>query len=173
VFVGLRLKGALLLGCGSAQTHKLVQGAKGDDCATLSRLWISADLPANSESRVIAVVLRSLKKHTALKFLVSYADPAAGHVGVIYQATGWLYTGLSQAVPMFDLGDGVLRHNRSVSSVLGTRNMAFLNSKGIEVKTVAQSQKHRYIYFLDPSWRERLTVPVLPYPKKEVSDGDS
>jgi hypothetical protein len=173
VFSGSRLRGVLTIGCGSAQSYRLVGGAKDHDCATLSRLWLSEDLPSNSESRVIAVALRSLRKHTTLKFLVSYADPSAGHIGTIYQAVGWIYTGLSQPVLMFDLGDGVLRHNRSVSSVLGTRNMSFLNSKGIEVKTVAQSQKHRYIYFLDPCWRERLTVPVLPYPKKEAPYGGS
>jgi hypothetical protein len=170
VFVGLRLKGALLLGCGSAQAHRLVEGAKNIDCATLTRLWLADDLPSNSESRVIAVVLRSLRRHTSLKFLVSYADPTVGHVGTIYQASGWLYTGLSQPVPMYDLGDGILRHNRSVSTVLGTRNTSFLNSKGIEVKTVAQSEKHRYVYFLDPSWRGRLTAQVLPYPWKEISN---
>jgi hypothetical protein len=30
--------------------------------------------------------------------------------------------------------------------------------------------KHRYIYFLDDSWRTRLLVPVLPYPKKDGNE---
>ena len=50
------------------------------------------------------MVMRSLKRHTGLKFLVSYADPAQGHLGTIYQATGWVYTGLSEAMPMYDIG---------------------------------------------------------------------
>src|SRR5688572_3333908 len=50
VFSADSLKGALLLGCGSAQAHRLVQGAKNTNCATLSRLWLSDDLPSNSES---------------------------------------------------------------------------------------------------------------------------
>ncbi len=36
-----------------------------------------------------------------LKFLAAYADPTAGHLGTIYQATNWLYTRLSEASPLF------------------------------------------------------------------------
>jgi hypothetical protein len=99
-FLSARLLGALTLGAGPAYAYSLVDGATPDDCLTLSRLWLSDELPKNSESRFIGVVLRSLRKNTGLNFLVSYADPAQGHLGTIYQATGWVYTGLSQATPL-------------------------------------------------------------------------
>ena len=53
--------------------------------------------------------------------MVSYADLAAGHVGTIYQAAGWLYSGLSEAQPLMAIGDGPPRHTRSIASVLGTQ----------------------------------------------------
>ena len=167
VFLGHRLMGALTLGAGPTNAHRLVDGSTPDDYSTLSRLWLSDELPPNSESRILGVVFRALKKHTELKFLVTYADPARGHLGKIYQATNWLYTGLSEATPLYDIGDGRARHSRSLSHAYGTRSVRYFLRRGIDVRLVPQSQKHRYIYFLDPGWRDRLQSPLLPYPKQE------
>ena len=167
-FLGSRLMGAVTFGVGPFLAYCLVEGAKPDDCLTLTRLWLSDELPRNSESRVLGIVLRSLKRHTRVKFLVTYADPAQGHLGTIYQATGWAYTGLSEAMPLYDVGDGKLHHSRSLSHAYGTHSVNHFHKHGTQVKLVHQQAKHRYIYFLDPAWRERLKVPVLPYPKREV-----
>jgi hypothetical protein len=167
VFLGSRLFGSLVLGCGPAHAYKLVNGATRDDCMTLTRLWLSDELPANSESRVIGAMIRALRKHTSVKFLVSYADPSAGHVGTIYQATNWLYTGLSGAMPYYDLGDGVARHSRSLSHAFGTHSLKHFKINGVDVKVVPQCGKHRYVYFIEPGWSNRLDVPLLPYPRKE------
>src|SRR5918996_4224149 len=167
-FVGNRLLGALTLGAGPSYAYALVDGATPDHCLTLSRLWLSDELPSNSESRFIGVVLRSLRKHTDLKFLVSYADPAQGHLGTIYQATGWVYTGVSEAMPLYDIGDGKARHSRSLSHAYGTHSLEHFSRHGVPVKLVPQQGKHRYLYFLDPIWRQRLKGPGLPYPKAEV-----
>jgi hypothetical protein len=70
---------------------------------------------------------------------------------------------------LYDLGDGIARHSRSVAHDFGSHSIKYLGKHGVEVKLVAQSAKHRYIKFLDASWRCRLTVPVLPYPKKELN----
>jgi hypothetical protein len=172
VFLGSRLVGALTLGVGPLNAFSLIDGATSDDCLTLTRLWLSDSLPQNSESRFLGVVLRSLKRHTRVKFLASYADPAQGHLGTIYQATGWLYTGLSQATPLYDVGDGKTRHSRSLSHAFGTHSVEHFSRHGIQVKLAPQQAKHRYVYFLDPGWREQLQVPVLPYPKQEVPDAD-
>jgi hypothetical protein len=169
VFLNNRLLGAMTLGAGPANAHCLVAGAILDDCLTLTRLWLADALPLNSESRVIGIVLRSLRKHTNLKFLLSYADPAQGHQGTIYQASGWLYTGLSVVMPLYDLGDGVARHCRSVAQVYGSHSIKHFARNGVNVKLIPQIAKHRYIYFLDPTWRPRLTVEIWPYPKKEIN----
>jgi hypothetical protein len=167
VMLNGRLLGAMTFGVGPFYGYKLVNEATPDDVVTLTRLWLSDELPKNSESKVLGIALRSLKRNTSLKFVLAYSDPAAGHLGTIYQATNWLYTGLSSAVPLYDIGDGTLHHSRSLAHQLGSHSIRYLTSKGISVRTVPQSAKYRYIYFLDESWRSRLTVTVLPYPKKE------
>jgi hypothetical protein len=170
VFLGSRLLGALTLGVGPYNAHCLVDGVGAEGCLTLTRLWLSDGLPANSESRVLGVVLRNLRRHTSVKFLVSYADPAQGHLGTIYQAAGWLYTGLSEASPRYDLGDGMAHHSRSLSHAFGSHSLAHFRRHGVALELIPQAAKHRYVYFLDRTWRERLQVPVLPYPNREVAD---
>ncbi len=172
VFACPRLLGALTLGVGPKNVYRLVEGATPDDCATLTRLWLSDDLPANSESRVLGVTLRALKRHTGLRFLVSYADPSQGHVGTIYQATNWVYTGFSEVMPLYDIGDGKPRHSRSLSHAYGTHSVRHFARHGVNVRLVPQAAKHRYIYFLDPSWRQRLMAAAKPYPRRKEVDGN-
>ena len=51
----------------------------------------------------------------------------------------------------------------------GNQRLQVLRDLGWEtdvaINLVPQQGKHRYIYFLDPSWREQLKATVLPYPK--------
>lgn len=166
VYAGVYPRGVITIGVGPKNAHSLVEGAKPQDCATLTRLWLSDELPPNSESRVIGYLLRALRRDTDLKFLLSYADPSQGHVGTIYQATNWLYTGRSGAMPLYDLGDGIPRHSRSLAQTYGTHSKKHFEANGIEVRTIPQEAKYRYLIFLDQSWRFRLRVPILPYPKK-------
>ena len=167
IFLGSRLMGVLTIGCGPSQAYQLVEGARRNDCGVLTRLWLSDELPNSSESRVIGIVLRNLRRYTDLKFLVTYADPSYGHTGVIYQASNWLYTGLSEATPLYDIGDGKARHSRSLSHAYSSHSVRHFKAHGVDIKLVPQTRKHRYVYFLDKSWRHSLRVPALPYPKKE------
>jgi hypothetical protein len=170
---GDRLFGVLTLGVGPANVHRMVDGAEPSECLTLTRLWLSDDLPHNSESRVLGVVLRYLRRETSVKFVVSYADPSAGHVGTIYQAGNWIYTGTSLAMPLLDLGDGRARHSRSLVHEFGTHSLKHFKAHGINVRRIPQSAKHRYLYFLDRSWRDRLLTPILPYPKNGDLDASN
>jgi hypothetical protein len=165
-FAGSHLLGAVILGVGPYLAHQLVDGASPQDCLTLTRLWLDDKLPRNSESRVIGMVTRALRQHTAVKFVISYADPSAGHVGTVYQAAGWLYTGLSEAMPLYDVGDGIARHSRSLAHAWGTHSLRYLTGHGVPVKVIRQAAKHRYLCLLDRSWRSRLRPAVLPYPKR-------
>lgn len=165
VFDGRLLVGALTLGVGPKQAYRLVEGAKPEACTTLTRFWLSDGLPPNAASRFIGVVLRALKRNTELGFLVTYADPAYGHVGTIYQATGWVYTGLSQSTGLLDLGDGIPRHTRSVGHAFGTRSIKHSAACGVPIQVIGQKPKHRYVYFIDPVWRDRLRVPAQSFPR--------
>ena len=152
-----------MLGVGPTESHSLIEGANLGEVVTLTRLWLADMMTANSESRVLGVVLRALRRYTSLKAVLSYADPSQGHVGTIYQASNWLYTGKSAPSHKYDMGDGRLRHSRSLGYSLGTHSIRHFRRNGVPVRTVRQAPKHRYIYLLDRSCR--LRVPTLPYPK--------
>jgi hypothetical protein len=68
----------------------------------LTRLALSDNLPKNSESRVIAISLKLLKRaEPKLKGIITYADTAYGHTGIIYKASNFKYIGLT--APKTDL----------------------------------------------------------------------
>ncbi len=115
-----RLVGGVVITAGARNGHRLLSGADHSAVATLARLWIADEIGKNAESRVLSVVARLVTRDHRIKMLLSYADPAAGHVGIIYQAAGWLYLGISQCGRYLDLGDGSPRHPRSVFSEFGT-----------------------------------------------------
>jgi len=166
-FVEDSLLGVLTFGVGPTNAHRLVVGAGRRDCVTLTRLWLSDELPRNSESRVLGIALRSLAKATTLKFVLTYADPSAEHMGTIYQASNWIYIGESQASSLLDFGDGVPRNGRTVGHMFGTHSVKHFRKHGVNVTRIPQVPKHRYIYFLDKSWRDQLKPEQLAYPKKE------
>ena len=62
----------------------------------LVRLFIFDDYGKNTESVVLSKTFNWLKENASeIKVLVSYSDPEQGHLGIIYQATNWIYQGNS------------------------------------------------------------------------------
>jgi hypothetical protein len=55
VILNGRLLGVMTFGVGPFYGYKLVDGATPDDVVTLTRLWLSDELPRNSESKEIPV----------------------------------------------------------------------------------------------------------------------
>jgi hypothetical protein len=72
IFYQSFLMGAITLGVGPFLAYGLVDGATPEDCITLTRLWLADDLPHNSESHVIGILLRSLQGETTLKLVVGF-----------------------------------------------------------------------------------------------------
>jgi len=61
----------------------------------IKRLALSDILPKNSESRVIAIGIKLLRKIEQVKGIITYADSGVGHTGTIYKASGFTYKGLT------------------------------------------------------------------------------
>ena len=141
---------------------------------TLARFWLDDRCGRNSESRMLGVISRLLRRwQNNAKAIVAYSDPQAGHDGAIYKAAGFLYLGLSTAMPLYRLPDGSIHHSRSLSHCFGTHSVKYLRAAGVLVEVVPQEAKYLYVTFLDSEWRQRLRVPVLSSPKQEVSFGSS
>ncbi len=168
VFVGARLLGVAVLGVGPKNISFFFRDARGQEVLCLSRMWLDDRLGRNSESHTLAIILRQLRKEqSTIKAVVAYSDPAAGHTGTIYWAAGFLYVGPSQATPLYRLPDGSVHHSRSLSHSYGSHSIRHFRAHGVDVELVEQSPKHTYVALVDPSWRERLVRPVLPYLKFE------
>jgi hypothetical protein len=160
------LLGGVVFTSGARHGHRLLSAASPQDVATLARLWLSDDLPANSESRVLGIVLRDLRRTTDWKVLLSYADPSVGHVGTIYQATGWTYLGETPGEHYVRLADGQLHHPRSIYGRCGSNTIAHLRATGVDARREYVGGKHRYVYVLDPTWAWRLRAPGAHRPPR-------
>lgn len=56
----------------------------------LARLYLLDEIPKNAETWLIAQSVRYIKTHKRdVQYLLSYADPSAGHSGTIYKAANW------------------------------------------------------------------------------------
>jgi len=97
------LFGAISYGIPNAGNIKELYTAENQgNYMELSRLALSDELPKNSESRVIAISLKLLKKaEPKLLGVITYADTAYGHTGIIYRASNFRYLGLTS--PKTDL----------------------------------------------------------------------
>jgi hypothetical protein len=192
VFYGGRLEGAMQFGpsLDKRKIMGLVEGTGWNEFIELNRMAFSDALPRNSESRAIAIAMRILKKHAPhLKWVVSFADATQCGDGTIYRASGFALTGIKRnnqvwAAPSGErfsrtsLTDGRSKQQQQqqaqkvvsrISMSKGGRNHA---TGAASMKAYAEAGfrplsgfQLRYIYFIDPTARERLTVPVLPFSK--------
>ena len=163
VFGGGELVGCAIFNPGPRNGHRLLRDATQADVLHLARFWLDDRAPRNSESRALGIIARHLRRHTAVKALLAYSDPAAGHSGMIYRAAGWLFLGEADAQPLMSVNGGPPRHLRSVASVLHSHSADYLRRHGFEVTMVPTTPKLRYLLLLDPAWRDRLLVAPRPY----------
>ncbi len=162
---------------------------EADNVIELSRLWIEDGEPTNAESFLIAHSLRFLNK----EIVVSYADQSVGHIGTVYKASGWLYTGLSAKRPEYTVRGMEHQHKQSLFDGLGrdrdigksaslfgdeiksTSQVELLRSKYGDALVIGQQvRKHRYVRFLGGRKKEllaKLRYPLMPYPTQHRDTG--
>lgn len=129
----------------------------------LTRLWVCDSVPRNGESFLIGRTLKMSGK----EIVVSFAEIDQGHVGTVYQATNWLYTGLSAKRTNWVV-DGVDRHCQTLADKYTAREIRAKFGDGFRLEE--RPRKHRYV-FINATGRRRkellaaLRYPILPYPK--------
>ena len=123
-------------------------------------------------SRIVAIALKILRRaEPGLRLVLSFADPAQGHHGGIYQAGGWLYLGTTASTYMYRDRAGKVWHNRMVSengwrTVFGKRRRVLKIS---QCERIEMPGKHRYAMPLDKTIRRQLEPLARPYPKRVES----
>lgn len=100
-----QLVGAMFFGRMAMRNQWKKYGEQEADVIELRRLCCIDDTPKNAESFFIARALRHLRKHTAIKTVVSYADAEHGHTGVIYRAANFEHRGLATGAKVIVLGE--------------------------------------------------------------------
>lgn len=115
-------------------------------------------------TKIMSIAIKMLKKHSpGLKILVSYADSRQGHIGTIYQAGNWVYTGRAKTTPDY-LYKGRYYHVRSMNRMIknGKFNRAFVNS----LPTRSGGERLRYLYPLTEDMRQLVEGLRQPYVKR-------
>ena len=117
-------------------------------------------LPRNSESRALSVCFRMIRKHYPhIQWVISFADACQCGDGTIYRAAGFDLTGIKRNKTMIRLPDGRIVADKSLNSH-PLKNTTWWKARGAKE---LEGFQIRYIYFLDRSCRQKLTVPILPY----------
>ena len=116
LFEGRHLRGVLVFQTPCCENVRAsVFGPDDRDRVTeLHRLVLVDDTPRNTESYFIASACACLKRaRPGLHAVLTFADPSAGHLGIIYQASNAAYSGLTKPRrARYGDPDGRLRHRR-------------------------------------------------------------
>jgi hypothetical protein len=118
----------------------------------LNRLCL-LDNYKNQSSFLIANSIKLLPRPT---IVVSYADTAKGHIGYVYQASNFIFTGTTKERTDMSNGDG--KHSR--------------HGKDPSVRQF-RSAKHRYIYFHGNKRDKKKLLQLLKYKIEPYPKGDS
>lgn len=166
----------------------LVEGTLWNEFIELNRMAFADWLPRNGESRALGYAFRWMRKqYPQIKWVVSFADGCQCGDGTIYRASGFVLTGLKvnnqiweaptgEGFSRTSLTDGRSKQQQQQAKAVvsrtttttkgnhilenGASSMARYKDAGWKPKPGFQL---RYIYFIDPTARERLTVPVIPF----------
>ena len=143
--------------CGVEEANNVVE---------LTRLWVMEGTEKNAESFLIANSMKLVDK----EILVSYAEVQQGHLGIVYQATNWIYTGLSDRHVKWTIEGTDDKHCRHIFDSYGGINKAkeILGDKMVRGE---RPRKHRYVFFNTSNIKRRkelmskLRYDIKPYPK--------
>lgn len=158
VVYGVPASSTLLKGiCGPEEQHNVYE---------LTRLWVDDSVPKNGESWLIGSTIKQLDR----EIVVSFADTSQNHQGVVYQATNFIYTGLSAKFK--DPKVRGLENQHHATYANGLSNAEVIEKFGDRVYWVDRPRKHRYIYFNASKSRKKqlmkkLRYKQLPYPKAD------
>lgn len=118
-------------------------------------------------SKMMAVAIRMLKKsNPGLKIIVSFADSNESHHGGIYQATNWIYSGLTEGCWFYKDKRGKMWHPRNVSENLSLSGKCI---KPSQCTKIWKNGKHRYLMPLDKETADKIQKLKRPYPKRAGS----
>ncbi len=97
------------------------------------------------------------------------------HLGIIYQATNWIYQGNNTMLikGYLHVINGKIMHPRSVVALYGTIKEDELKKNDPNYQRIEMKKKHRYLYILHKKDRKKIISELkhkpLPYPKNNLN----
>jgi len=159
----------------------LVKGTGWNGFIELNRMAFSERLPRNSESRAIAISMKMIRKYyPGIEWVVSFADGTQCGDGAIYRASGFVLAGITKSLNLVRLPSGSVVHKMTLESSptsprpeLGGKSYYAITGGRYNLAKYAEFTggkvipgfQLKYIYFVNPEARERLTVPEIPFSK--------
>lgn len=157
----------------------LVEGTGWNEFLELNRMAFDEYLPRNSESRCIAYSIKLIKKNAPhVKWIISFADGCSCGDGTIYRASNFVLTMIKPNAGLLLMPDGSVIHQLTVQSQpmaprpeLGGKSLFDISGGTYSIQKYCEITgavpkpgfQLRYIYFIDPACREKLTVPIIPF----------
>lgn len=164
--------GVVVFGCGASDSLGTRYGITSLEVCEMVRIALRPDHKCQI-SRVLRIAISFLRKHCpGLRLVLTYADPAAGHTGAVYQAANWIYVGTTTPDWRYIDRRGIEHHSRNVkvsgwSATLGGGRMRC--PKPSECTRYRVPGKHKYALPLDDAMRALVTRDAKPNPKKAVA----
>lgn len=130
----------------------------------------------NTKNIASILVGKSLRFLPKPSIVVSYADTAHGHIGYVYQATNFIYTGLSAKRTDWKIKGMEHLHGATVADESrGHENRSeWMRQKyGNDFYLKDRPRKHRYIYFCGNKQQRKVMQSALCYPIESYPKGES
>jgi hypothetical protein len=114
-------------------------------------------------SQIVTYTMNMIQeKDSGIKLLISYADPAEGHHGGIYQAMNWLYVGTTDPGSVLIDKNGQKVHNRTVNRA---KKKGFSTQEKHEKLTRKKTPgKHKYAFPFSERIKQKVEAVCKPYP---------
>jgi hypothetical protein len=139
----------------------------------LNRLVVNEGLPKNALSFFVGQTIQMMPKPCVL---LSYADTSKGHHGYIYQATNWIYTGLSAIVKEYKVKGEENMHSQTLfdKSKGKEDRVGYLKQiYGDRLYMAYRDRKHRYFYFVGDKRDKKKMMKELPYEIQAYPKGEN
>lgn len=164
--------GVVLFGRGASPNLGTPFGASATEVCELVRVAMRDHTAPTTQ--VVAAALRYLKAtNPGLRLVVSFADEAQGHLGTIYQAGNWVYTGPVEH--QWYRVNGRLVHPKTLHSTYGVggQSVPWLRAHvDPRAERVPMPAKHRYVMPLDRRMRRVVAARAVPFPRGRELDGE-
>jgi len=136
-------------------------------------------LDTKTKNAASMLVGRSLQMLPKPSIVVSYADTEQEHVGYVYQACNFIYTGLSAKRTDWKIKGMEHLHGQTIADMSrgcdGSRSKFMREKFGDDFYLQDRARKHRYIFVTgkNKKLKEQIRYSVKPYPKGESKRYDA